>query len=122
MAAKKPVQSKASAAKTSLYDKLIASNKELERKGATMPYTSVNGNMFSFLDKDGRINLRLSAEDREAFLKKYKGSESYQHGVLMKEYVSVPTALEKDFTLLKKCLKQSVAYAKTLKPKNTKKG
>jgi len=34
-----------------LYDKLIAALPGVERKGATMHYTSLNGNMFSFLTK-----------------------------------------------------------------------
>ena len=31
-----------------LYDELILLFPEIERKGKTLPYTSVNGNMFSF--------------------------------------------------------------------------
>lgn len=33
--------------KLALYDKLIATNPEIERKGVTMPYTSVNGHMLT---------------------------------------------------------------------------
>ncbi|MFT5265293.1 MAG: hypothetical protein ACI8YQ_004044 [Polaribacter sp.] len=47
-----------------LYDKLIAANPAIERKGKSMPYTSVNGHMFSFLSKEGTMGLRLSREDR----------------------------------------------------------
>ena len=36
------------AAKLSLYEKLVATNPRLERKGSTTPYTSRNGHMFSF--------------------------------------------------------------------------
>jgi hypothetical protein len=32
-----------------LYDKLIATHPEIERKGAANPYTSLNGHMFSLL-------------------------------------------------------------------------
>lgn len=35
------------------YDKLIDTNPNFERKGKTMPYTSVNGHMFSQLNKAG---------------------------------------------------------------------
>ena len=41
------------------YEKLIATNPNVERKGATMPYTSLNGHMFSFLTKTGTLALRL---------------------------------------------------------------
>jgi hypothetical protein len=33
--------------KLKLYEKLAGSNPDIERKGATVPYTSLNGNMFS---------------------------------------------------------------------------
>ena len=49
-----------------LYERLVATNPEVERKGATMPYTSVNGHMFSFLGKDGGVALRLPAEELSA--------------------------------------------------------
>jgi hypothetical protein len=32
-----------------LYDLIIATQPDVKRKGATMPYTSLNGHMFSFL-------------------------------------------------------------------------
>jgi hypothetical protein len=35
-----------------------------------MPYTSLNGHMFSFLTETGTMALRLPAGEREAFLKK----------------------------------------------------
>ena len=54
-----------------LYEKLVATNPLVARKGDTMPYTSVNGHMFSSLGKDGVLSLRLPAGVREAFLKKY---------------------------------------------------
>ena len=39
--------------KIDLYDQLIATHADIERKGATNPYTSLNGHMFSHLSKDG---------------------------------------------------------------------
>src|SRR6266436_6485847 len=41
------------AASLALYEKLVATNPKVERKGATMPYTSLNGHMFSLLTRDG---------------------------------------------------------------------
>jgi len=64
--------SKAPAETVELYDKLIQTNPKIERKGATMPYTSLNGHMFSYLHPSGSLALRLPAEEREKFLKKYK--------------------------------------------------
>src|ERR1051325_7021975 len=75
------------------YEALVATNPGVERKGATMPYTSVNGHMFSLLTKEGRLALRLPPEEREAFAKKYGTASPVQYGTVMKEYVDVPDAL-----------------------------
>jgi TfoX/Sxy family transcriptional regulator of competence genes len=101
------------------YEKLVATNPKVKRKGATMPYTSINGNMFSLLTKGGRLALRLPVDAREAFLKKYKTKLCEQYGVVMKEYVEVPDALLKKTQELKKYFDQSYAYVSSLKPKPT---
>lgn len=51
-----------------LYTALMSTLPNTEIKGATMPYTSMNGNMYSFL-KDGLVGLRLPTTIREAFIK-----------------------------------------------------
>ena len=45
--------------KVELYDKLVASHANAVRKGATMPYTSLNGHMYSYFTKDDFVALRL---------------------------------------------------------------
>lgn len=100
-----------------LYDALILLFPEIERKGKTLPYTSVNGNMFSFLSKEGEVSIRLPENERELFIKKYKSQLSVQHGVIMKEYVLVPEELLKDKKEIKKCFKLSFEYASSLKKK-----
>ena len=102
-----------------LYDRLVATNPEVERKGDTMPYTSLNGNMFSVVTKEGAVTLRLPEPARSAFLKKYKTTLSVQYGMVMKEYVVVPDALLSKTKDLKPHFDASYAYAQTLKPKAT---
>jgi TfoX/Sxy family transcriptional regulator of competence genes len=104
-----------------LYEKLVATRPGIERKGAAMPYTSVNGHMFSFLTPAGKLALRLAAEERDAFLKKHKTKLCEQHGTVMKEYVEVPDALLKKTQELKKYFESSYDYVKSLKPKPTSK-
>src|SRR5258708_40214145 len=81
--------------KLELYEKLVATLPDVSRKGATVPYTSVNGHMFSYLSKTGTLALRLPAEARDEFLEKYKTRLCQQYGVVQKEYVEVPDALLK---------------------------
>lgn len=102
-----------------LYEKLVATNPRVERKGATMPYTSLNGHMFSVLHKDGTLALRLPIEARSAFLKKYKTKLSEQYGSVQPEYVVVPGALLVKTGELKKFFDLSYAYVGSLKPKAT---
>jgi len=102
-----------------LYERLVATQPNVERKGATMPYTSLNGHMFSFLTETGKLALRLPAEEREAFLKKYKTRLCEQHGSVLKEYVEVPDALLERIGELQKYFDLSRAHVATLKPKPT---
>jgi hypothetical protein len=102
-----------------LYEKLVATIPGVERKGATVPYTSVNGHMFSYLSKTGTVALRLPTEARDAFLKKYKAKLCEQYGVVQKEYVEVPDALLRMTSELKKYFALSFAYVSSLKPKPT---
>lgn len=109
------------AEKLELYNQLIAALPEIERKGKTVPYTSVNGHMFSFLDKDGIMGLRLSKEDRENFVQEYNTPPMVQYGSVMKEYVKIPDELLSNTQKLSDYLKISYEYVKSLKPKPTKK-
>jgi len=68
----KPAARTARSEKLALYDKLVATNPDVERKGATVPYTSINGHMFSYLSNEGKLALRLSTDLRDAFLKSIK--------------------------------------------------
>ncbi len=101
------------------YDALIKTIPEIERKGAKLPYTSLNGNMFSILSKEGEVGIRLDKPEREAFLKKYKTNLLHTYGAVMREYVTVPPSLLKNTKELSKYIKLSLEYAKTLKPKVT---
>ncbi len=105
--------------KLALYEKLVATNLNVERKGATVPYTSLNGHMFSYLTKEGKLALRLPAGDREAFLKKYKSKLVDAYGVVQTEYVEVPDSLLASTRELKKFFDSSYAYVASLKPRPT---
>ena len=68
----KPEDSSALSEKQALYEKLIATNPKIERKGDAVPYTSINGHMFSYLSKEGKLALRLPSAEREVFLKRHQ--------------------------------------------------
>jgi hypothetical protein len=101
------------------YDKLVATNPKVERKGAAVPYTAVNGNMFSYLSKEGKLELRLPPAELDAFMKKYNAQLCQAYGKVQPEYVEVPDSLLSATRELKKFFDASYAYACALKPKAT---
>lgn len=101
-----------------LYDQLVATIPEIQRKGDANPYTSLNGNMFTLLHQQ-RLAIRLPEAEREKFLKKYKTSLFEAYGTVMKEYIAVPDSLLAKTKELQPYLKMSYEYAKTLKAKPT---
>ncbi len=72
-----------------LYDRLVKTIPGIERKGVTIPYTSLNGNMFSSLES-GSLGLRLPKDARESFLSKFGTKLVDSFGVVREEYVEVP--------------------------------
>ena len=117
--AAKPVM-KVPAERLALYEALIATIPGLARKGATMPYTSVNGNMFTFISAEGAVGIRLPEPDRGAFLRDFATTLFAAHGRIMNEYVTVPDALLERTAELKVYLELSHAFASALKSKATK--
>jgi hypothetical protein len=112
-----PKNSKIPAAKLEMYEKLLATHPDIERKGAAHPYTSVNGHMFTYLDQTGTLGIRLPEEQVQPFLKKYNTTLFESYGVVKKDYVTVPEALLEKTKELNKYLAISFEYTKTLKPK-----
>ncbi len=105
--------------KLDLYDRLIATNPEIKRKGAANPYTSLNGHMFSYLHASGLMALRLPKDAREKFLEKYETKLFEAYGIIQKEYVTVPDDLLNKTEELRPYFHLSYEYVKSLKPKPT---
>ena len=89
----------------------------VELKGKTFPYTSDNGHMFSQLNKDGEIGIRLSNEDGKAFMEKYGAEKFMSYGATMRGYVKIPEELMDQTELVSKYLKSGHEYVLSLEPK-----
>lgn len=90
-------------------------------KGAKNPYTSRNGHMFSFLDAEGTMALRLSQELTDEFLARYESGPVIQYGSVMRGYVSVPDDLLSNAEELGSWFEKAHDWIGTLEPKPTKK-
>ena len=104
-------------ARLALYEKLVATLPEVERKGAANPYTSLNGHMFSYLHPSGAVALRLPPGEREAFLQKHQTNLFQAYGVVQKEYVTIPDDLLANTAELGSWFQAGYDYVKGLKPK-----
>lgn len=98
-----------------------ASSSDIPLKGAKNPYTARNGHMFSFLDGDGVMALRMSDEQQEEFLERYKSGPVMQYGSVMRGYLSVPADLLEKTAELGAWFEKSYEWIGTLEPKPTKK-
>lgn len=100
-----------------VYDGLVAKCSDFERKGKTVPYTSANGYMFSFINKDGDLGIRLSKESCAAFKEKFNATEFRSHGAVMKDYVQIPESMLTDSDSLLKLLEEAYKNVMSLPPK-----
>ncbi|MCB0700856.1 MAG: hypothetical protein H6551_04450 [Chitinophagales bacterium] len=99
-----------------LYDK-VAAAAGIERKGKGMPYTSANGYMFSLLNKDGELGIRLPKDSYKKFIEKNDSGEFRSHGAVMREYVRIPESMLGKTKSLAKLLQESLDYVNSLPPK-----
>jgi hypothetical protein len=102
------------------YKRLVATQPGVDRKGASIPYTSFNGNMSSYLDAADGMALRLGGDGRARFLAEHDAHLQEAYGVVQKEYVHVPEAMLRDTAALAPWFAASCHYVKGLKPKPTK--
>jgi hypothetical protein len=115
--AKKGEKTSISQDKFDAYRRLIETNPKIELKGATVPYASFNGHMFSYFEKDGTFGLRLPEKEREDFLKKYKTTLFISYGIVKKEFVLVPDSLLLNFKEFKPYFDISFKFVASLKAK-----
>ena len=89
-------------------------------KGAKNPYTSRNGHMFSFLDPEGGMAIRLSDELADDFQSQYESGPVIQYNSVMHGYVSVPADLLARTDEMTDWFDKSYDWIGTLEPKPTK--
>lgn len=101
--------------KIELYSTIISKVDGVELKGKTMPYTSANGHMFSQLNKDGEIGIRLSKERNREFIEK-GASEFRSYGAVMKDYILISDDMLDHPDKVAELLKEGFDHVTTLPP------
>ena len=103
------------------YKRAVASHNGIEIKGAKSNYTAINGNMFSFIDDKSRLCLRFSEARKKELNTAYGSTDVIQYGAIMRGYVALPASVVGDANALDLLFSESLSFAKSLKPKATKK-
>ena len=99
------------------YDKLIGLNTNFVRKGKTVPYTSANGYMFSQLNKEGQIGIRLSKERAKRFISEHDSGPFKSYGATMRDYVLIPETLYSNIDMLADLMQEAYENVMALTPK-----
>ncbi|MFT4662537.1 MAG: hypothetical protein ACI8XB_002827 [Patiriisocius sp.] len=81
----------------------------------------MNGRMYTLIDKEDKLSIRLNKEDTEEYASKYEVQPSIQHNSVMKEYVLVPQKMLENDKYLKYFFNKSYEYFNGMPPKSTKK-
>jgi len=102
------------------YKKLAGLHRDSELKGDTIPYTALNGHMYSYFNKEGFVALRLPETLKAAFINKYNTTLVTAYGIVQKEYVVVPDSLLANTEELLPYLQAGHDYVSSLKPKPAK--
>ena len=99
------------------YDEIVAQCDKIERKGKTVPYTSANGHMFSFINKESEFGIRFSKEVQENYIEKFNSGLFHSHNSVMKGYVLIPADVFADDKLMIDLLNESYDYVMSLPSK-----
>lgn len=100
--------------KLKIYDELVAKCSRFERKGKTVPYTSANGHMFSFLNKAGEIGIRFSKDVQEKYIEDFNSTIFKSYNAIMRGYVLIPDNMLEDLDNVARYLDESFDYVMSL--------
>jgi hypothetical protein len=103
--------------KLKLYKDVVALHTGAGFKGDTMPYTSHYGHMYSFLNKQDVLALKLPKAVIANFLEKYQTRLAENYGIVQKEFAIVPDDLLQRTAELQFYFEISYNYVSSLKPK-----
>ena len=100
----------------SLFERAIGAASGFERKGKANPYTSANGHMFSQINKDDQLGIRLPKPRQKALLETYGAGPFKSYGATMRDYVCLTDEMLADETLIKSLLEEGFAFVSAMPP------
>lgn len=99
-----------------LFEAAISAANQIERKGNANPYTSANGHMFSQINKDNQLGIRLPKPRQKELLDEYGAGPFKSYGATMRDYVCVTEEMLSDQALIISLLQEGLAFVSAMPP------
>jgi hypothetical protein len=99
-----------------LFEDAIAATDQIERKGKANPYTSANGHMFSQINKDDQLGIRLPKPRQAELLERYSAGSFKSYGATMRDYVCLTDEMLAAEGLVTQLLEEGFAFVSAMPP------
>lgn len=98
------------------YERAIAASGAFERKGKANPYTSANGHMFSQINKDDQLGIRLPKSRQAELLDTYGAGPFKSYGATMRDYVCLTPDMLAEDGLITALLVEGFTFVSAMPP------
>jgi hypothetical protein len=99
-----------------LFDSAIAASGDFARKGKANPYTSANGHMFSQINKDDQLGIRLPKSRQKALAEQFGAGPFKSYGATMRDYVCLTSEMLSEPALVTWLLEEAFAFVSAMPP------
>ena len=99
-----------------LYEQAIAAANGIQRKGKANPYTSANGYMFSQINKNDELGIRLPKAMQKKLLESHGAGPFKSYGATMREYVCVTPEMLTTEGLVTRLLEAGLQFVSAMPP------
>lgn len=88
----------------------------IERKGKNLVHTSANGHMFSQMNKDGELGVRLPKDRQKELSAEFGAGPFKSYGATMRDYICLTDAMLSDGPLIARLLKEGLRFVEAMPP------
>lgn len=99
-----------------LFEAAISAAKQIERKGKANPYTSANGHMFSQINKNDQLGIRLPKSRQKELLARYGAGPFKSYGATMRDYVCLTKDMLEEPGLVAALLEEGLIFVSAMSP------
>lgn len=104
-----------------LFEQAIEAAPGIDRKGKANPYTSANGHMFSQVNKDDQLGIRLPKLRQEELRDEFGAGPFKSYGATMRDYVCLTDEMLNTPGLITALLLEGLAFVSAMPPGGKKK-